>query len=110
MKHIYNSKKGTIYRCDLCELRSQLTIHFVHGDNMKGTIELKVDFPTEKAAKDAKTALEKETNKNKRFSSTITLKEKQLVISVDGKDIVALRATTNSFLRYLQVIEQLLQT
>lgn len=74
---------------------------------MKGSLEIKVLFPDEKAAKDAKTALEKETNTNKRFSSEIKIEKKQLIITVDAEDMVALRATSNSFLRYLQVIEKL---
>lgn len=75
--------------------------------SIKGSFEIKVSFPTKKAAEDAKKALKKEINRNKRFSSKITLKNKLLIITVEGEDMVALRATANSFLRYLQVIEQL---
>lgn len=74
---------------------------------MKGSIKLEIEFPTKKSAEDAKTALERETNTNKRFSSKIKIQNKQLLITVEGEDMVALRATANSFLRYLQVIEKL---
>lgn len=74
---------------------------------MKGTSILKSKFSSKEAAENAKKSLEKETNTNKRFSSKIYIENNVLVVEIEGEDMVALRATTNSFLRYLQVIEQL---
>ncbi len=71
---------------------------------MNGSIEIKYNFKNKKEAEDAKIALEKETNINKRFSSKITLKDNTLIIDIKG-DVVSMRATANSFLRYLQIIE-----
>ena len=74
---------------------------------MKGTSILKTKFSSKEAAENAKIALNKEINTNKRFSSKIYIENNVLVVEIEGKDMVALRASTNSFLRYLQVIEQL---
>ncbi len=74
---------------------------------MQGTSILKAKFSSKEAAENAKIALNKETNTNKRFSSKIYIENNVLVVEIEGEDMVALRATTNSFLRYLQVIEQL---
>lgn len=74
---------------------------------MRGTSILKTKFSSKEAAENAKKSLERETNTNKRFSSKIYIENTTLVVEIEGEDMVALRATTNSFLRYLQVIEQL---
>ncbi|MDD5023224.1 MAG: KEOPS complex subunit Pcc1 [Candidatus ainarchaeum sp.] len=92
---------------------------------MKGSIQLIINFPDEISAKNAKTALDKEVsvaenqqtllksssdlkiNTNKRFSSEITYNKDKLVITVNAEDMVSLRATANSYLRYLQVMEKI---
>lgn len=61
----------------------------------------------EKEAKSIIAALEKENAENKRFASRIFMRGKNLVIMVEAEDIVALRATVNSYMRYLQTIEGL---
>ncbi|MFA5050072.1 MAG: KEOPS complex subunit Pcc1 [Candidatus Micrarchaeia archaeon] len=71
---------------------------------MKGSISIKYNFKNKKEAGDAKITLEKEINTNKRFSSKISLENNTLIIDIEG-DAVSLRATANSFLRYLQIIE-----
>ncbi len=74
---------------------------------MKGSVSINILFPDEKSAKDAHIALEKEMNSNKRFTSKITINNTELIVLIEGEDMVALRATSNSFLRYLKVIEDL---
>ncbi|MDD5337602.1 MAG: KEOPS complex subunit Pcc1 [Candidatus ainarchaeum sp.] len=72
---------------------------------MKNSAELIIDVP-EKEAESIIAALKKEDASNKRFSSTISMRAGKLVIKVEAEDMVALRSTLNSYLRYLQTIEE----
>jgi len=74
---------------------------------MKGNAEFKIVFKSEDDAENALISLTKEMNSNKRFSSEIKVVKNFLIIVINAEDIVALRATSNSFLRYLQIIEKL---
>lgn len=66
---------------------------------------LEIDFPDAKTADAAVKALSHEGNVGRRSESKIRKKEKYLAIEIKAKDIVALRATTNAYLRALQVFE-----
>ncbi len=66
---------------------------------------LKVVFPDGKSAKDAFLALKGEAEKGGRFSSRVSLDGNELAVEAGGADVVALRATLNAYLRYLQAIE-----
>lgn len=66
---------------------------------------LKFVFPDRKSAKSAFLALKGEEEKKKRFSSRVSLDRNELAVEVRGADVVALRATLNAYLRYLQAIE-----
>ncbi|MFA5077117.1 MAG: KEOPS complex subunit Pcc1 [Candidatus Micrarchaeia archaeon] len=72
---------------------------------MKNSAELTIEVP-EKEAKSIIAALKKENASNKRFSSTIYMRAGKLMIRVEAEDMVALRSTLNSYLRYLQAIEE----
>jgi len=67
--------------------------------------EVSIDFKDMKDAKSAHTALTQETEFKKRGESEISLKEKTLTIKIEADDVVALRATLNSYLRLIQVIK-----
>lgn len=71
---------------------------------MKNRVEMVLDVPTNEA-KNIIAALEKENAHETRFSSNIFLKAGKLVVKIESNDIIALRATLNSYLRYLQTIE-----
>lgn len=71
---------------------------------MKNSAEMVLEVPKEEA-KNIIAALEKESASSSRFSSRISAKDGKLVIRIEAEDIVALRATVNSYLRYLQTIE-----
>lgn len=71
---------------------------------MKNRIEMILEVPATQAQAII-AALKKEDASNKRFSSTISMKGGKLSIEVEAEDIVALRSTLNSYLRYLQTIE-----
>jgi tRNA threonylcarbamoyladenosine modification (KEOPS) complex Pcc1 subunit len=68
-----------------------------------GTV--RVGFSDEKRAEDALRALKGEGEKEGRFSSRATRVGKEVLVEAECADIVALRATLNAYLRYLQVIE-----
>lgn len=73
---------------------------------MKNSVQISLEIP-EITAKNIIASLEKENTSNKRFSSKIFLKNNTLIISIEAEDIVALRATVNSYLRYLSAIEEI---
>ncbi len=70
---------------------------------------MKFHFSTAKQAVDAKTALAQETEFKKRANSQVSCKGNVLDVSISADDPVALRATANSYLRLLSVIEKLEQ-
>ncbi len=67
--------------------------------------ELKIDMGGEKEAKNAISAIEQETEFRKRGRAEISREESTIMINVEADDIVALRATVNSYLRLLQIIK-----
>ncbi len=71
---------------------------------MRNSAEITVEVPLEEA-EGIISALEKENSSQKRFSSKISMKGGKLTIRIEADDIVALRATVNSYLRYLQTME-----
>ncbi|MDD2655293.1 MAG: KEOPS complex subunit Pcc1 [Candidatus ainarchaeum sp.] len=62
-------------------------------------------FPDQKSAEDALRALKGEGEKGGRFSSRASRAGREVVVEAECADVVALRATLNAYLRYLQVIE-----
>ncbi|MBU0586109.1 hypothetical protein KJ780_01210 [Candidatus Micrarchaeota archaeon] len=70
---------------------------------MKGKVQIVADVQ-EKEAENIISALKKEEVANARVSSKMEIKEGKLLISISAEDMVALRATANSYLRYLQMI------
>ena len=62
-------------------------------------------FPSQKAANDAKGALLQETEYKKRSASTIKCTGSTLTVAIEADDIVSLRATINSYLRLLSIVE-----
>ena len=72
---------------------------------MMGEAELKMGFPDAKSAENATKALKGEEELGKRVEAKVSRSGKTLSIKVKGRDVVALRATLNAFLRYLQVME-----
>ena len=52
--------------------------------------------------------LESKYDPNERAKATITLEEKNLIIIIDAKDSVSARAASNSFLKWVNLSEQIL--
>ncbi|MEW6529083.1 MAG: KEOPS complex subunit Pcc1 [Candidatus Micrarchaeota archaeon] len=73
---------------------------------MKNSAELIIHVSV-REAKNIISALKKENASNKRFSSKIFIRKSKLIIRVEANDIVSLRFTVNSYLRYLQAIENI---
>lgn len=74
---------------------------------MKGKAVVRVSFPEGKAAEDAVRALKGEEESKGRMSSRVSLEGNELVVEAEGADMVALRATLNAYLRYLQEMENI---
>lgn len=72
---------------------------------MRGSCRLRVLFPDEGSAENALRSLKGEEEFRRRVESRVSRDGKELVVDADGADIVALRATLNAYLRYLQAIE-----
>ena len=70
---------------------------------MKASLE--IEFGSPKQAQHAVKALEQETEFKKRGGSKIAAKGSELHVAIETEDIVALRATLNSYLRLLQIIK-----
>lgn len=68
-----------------------------------GTV--RVSFSDEKSAEDALRAVKGEEEKEGRFSSRAYRAGKEVLVEAECADVVALRATLNAYLRYLQAIE-----
>ncbi|MFH1520558.1 MAG: KEOPS complex subunit Pcc1 [Candidatus Micrarchaeota archaeon] len=73
--------------------------------NANGSFE--IEFPDEKAAKAAATAISHEGDVGNRSITKITIKGKVLTVNINAQDVVALRATANACLRALQVFESI---
>ncbi|MBU0532520.1 hypothetical protein KKB44_03435 [Candidatus Micrarchaeota archaeon] len=68
--------------------------------------KLEMQFQDNKTLDAAAKALSHEGSIGNRAISKIRKEEKMLVIEIDAKDVVALRATANAYLRALQVFEE----
>ena len=64
-----------------------------------------IDLPDIQTAESVRRSIEPETKPNKIFRSitTVSSKGKQVRIQIDASDLVALRAASNSFLRFVAV-------
>ena len=72
---------------------------------MKGKSRMEVKFDSEAGAKAALSALKQEEEFKKRSISKVTAVGSSIIIEVNAEDVVALRATANSYLRALQAME-----
>jgi tRNA threonylcarbamoyladenosine modification (KEOPS) complex Pcc1 subunit len=66
---------------------------------------LEVEFPDEKSLDAAAQAVSHEGSVGERATSSVMKRDKSLVVEIKAKDVVALRATANAYLRALQVFE-----
>jgi tRNA threonylcarbamoyladenosine modification (KEOPS) complex Pcc1 subunit len=73
---------------------------------MKAKTSIEVFFDSQKSAKSAHAALSGESGFS-RARSSVVLKGKNLLISLDADDVVALRAAANGIMRNLQVFESI---
>ncbi len=73
---------------------------------MKSSSVMEFVFPDAKSAEAAAKAISHEGSVSNRSSSKIEQKDNILRIEIEAQDVVALRATSNAFLRALQVIEE----
>ena len=72
---------------------------------MKSRAEIEIDFADEKKAEAALAAMKHEQDFKKRSSSKLIRERNKLRIIVDSSDLVSLRASINSYMRDLQVME-----
>jgi tRNA threonylcarbamoyladenosine modification (KEOPS) complex Pcc1 subunit len=72
---------------------------------MKAKATLEMIFPSEIALDAAALAVSHEGGLSERSKASLTKKGNSLIITIEAKDIVALRSTTNAYLRALQAIE-----
>lgn len=72
---------------------------------MRASGRIKASFPDERSAEDALRALKGEAEASKRVGSRVFRERNELVVEAEAADMVALRATLNAYLRYLQTIE-----
>ncbi|MFA6531224.1 MAG: KEOPS complex subunit Pcc1 [Candidatus Micrarchaeia archaeon] len=72
---------------------------------IKGKCRIELKFDSEADANAAHAALKQEEEFKKRSDSRVSVSGKSLSVDIDGEDVVALRATANSYLRALQAIE-----
>jgi tRNA threonylcarbamoyladenosine modification (KEOPS) complex Pcc1 subunit len=75
--------------------------------DMKGNCVLKIEFATPAAAKAAHASLKQEEEFKKRSESQVSQVGSFLLIEIKAEDVVALRATANSYLRALQTLESI---
>lgn len=68
---------------------------------------LEVDYDDAEGLEAAFMAISHEGNVGKRAVAKVTKRDKTLVIEIKAKDVVALRATANAYLRALQVFESI---
>jgi tRNA threonylcarbamoyladenosine modification (KEOPS) complex Pcc1 subunit len=64
-----------------------------------------VEFASDADAAAALTALKQEEEFKKRSDSSINVQGKSISVDITADDVVALRATANSYLRALQAIQ-----
>ncbi|NYZ61074.1 hypothetical protein H0O01_05255 [Candidatus Micrarchaeota archaeon] len=72
---------------------------------MRASGRIKAAFPDERSAEGALRALKGEAEASRRINSRVFRERNEVVVEAEGTDIVALRATLNAYLRYLQTIE-----
>ncbi|MBI5046860.1 hypothetical protein HZC07_03970 [Candidatus Micrarchaeota archaeon] len=72
---------------------------------MLGDTTIQVNFKDQKSLDAAIKSISHEGRPSERSHTTITKKNSMLIINIEAKDMVALRATINGYLRILQVIE-----
>lgn len=74
---------------------------------MKGKSNVCIEFSSESDALAALTALKQEEEFKKRSNSKVSVNGRCILIEITADDLVALRATLNSYLRLLQTIESI---
>ena len=78
--------------------------------SMKSEAEIRIFFENEEQANAAVAAIKHEEDFKKRSDSKVIRGKKTLTIKIDALDLVALRATLNSYLRDIQIIENVEKT
>ncbi len=73
---------------------------------MKSKCRMEFVFPDKKTLEAGKSAISHEGAIGERSKVSITENDNTLQLDIEAKDVVALRATANAFLRALQVIEE----
>ncbi len=74
---------------------------------MKMKSSLEIEFLDEKTAKAAEKAVAHEGMVGQRSYAEVKRKGRKLTISINADDVVAMRATVNSFMREFQIFESL---
>lgn len=69
---------------------------------------MEIPFKSGKEAENAYKALIQETEFRKRSTTTITVKKSSLIIKVESNELSALRATVNSYMRLLKLMNDIL--
>ncbi len=77
------------------------------GQSIKSECVMQFHFSSAKQASYAHASLLQETEYKKRGSSSLKCNGKSLIVTISADDPVALRATVNSYLRLLSVIEKI---
>lgn len=76
---------------------------------MRIKCRIEAGFPDEKSRKAAVSAVSHEAKVAERSSAKITEDDKKMVLDIEARDVVALRATANAYLRALQVFEGIIR-
>ena len=74
---------------------------------MKSSTNFTIAFNDEKEAMAACKALEGESFKGDRAISHVSQEGSKVLINIEANDIVALRATVNSYLRHVQIMQNI---
>ncbi len=74
---------------------------------MEGEIEIKIYFKNKKNAENFLESIKTELNNKERTKINANVKNNIVIIIIKSKDITALRASVNTFLRYAQLVEKI---
>lgn len=72
---------------------------------MKCSAELRVEFESEAALKNAFESLVQETEFKKKSEAELEKRGRELVVKINAEDLATLRASLNSYLRLLNVVK-----
>jgi KEOPS complex subunit Pcc1 len=80
--------------------------------NWKSSAEIQIKLKTERQAESIYKALKPESKKSfaTRSEVEILMREREILLIIKAKDIVALRAALNSYLRFIKAMKKLINT